>query len=95
MAEIENLYIPKKCHEKRISVENMHTNMTNGGLTSIYRVYIVHFLLFWGPDKFGLKKALESPPIPPQGDIVTFFTVFLYYGFPKPLYPHTIIKPFT
>ena len=34
VAEIENLYIPKKCHEKRISLENMHTNMTNGGLTS-------------------------------------------------------------
>ena len=47
---------PKKSHENRISLENIQTNMKVGGLASIFQVCIVHFLVFWGPSKFGLKR---------------------------------------
>ena len=54
----------------------MLKNMKVGGLTSTFQVCIVHFLVFWGPGKFGLKKGTGGAP--PQGDIVTFFYRFSY-----------------
>ena len=48
------------------------------GLPSTFQVCIVHFLVFWGPGKFWLKRVLGvTPPPPPQGDIVTFLYRFL------------------
>ena len=56
--------------------------MKVGGLASIFQVCIVHFLVFWGPGKFELKKVPGVTPAP-QGDIVTFFyRFFLYRGSP-------------
>ena len=52
--------------------------MKVGGLTSIFQVCIVHFLVFWWPGKFWLKKVLGETP--PKGDIVTFFYRFFYIG---------------
>ena len=34
------------------------------GLTLLFKNCIVQFLVFWGPDKFGIKKILEVPPPP-------------------------------
>ena len=49
-----------------------------GGPTSLYQVHKVHFLLFWGPGRFGLKK--RDPPHPrARADNVTFFYLF-YMG---------------
>ena len=47
---------PKESHEN-ISLENLHTNMKVGGITSTFQVCIVYFLVFWGPGKFGLREA--------------------------------------
>ena len=52
--------------------------MKVGGLTSIFKVCILNFIVFWVPGKFGLKKALGVTPLFLGGDIVTFFTVFCY-----------------
>ena len=54
-------YHPKKSHTNLISLENMQTNMKVGGLTSRFQVCIVHFLVFWGPGKFGLKRYWRWP----------------------------------
>ena len=44
-----------KSNGKRVSLENIQTNMKVAGLTSLFQVCIVYFLVFWGPGEFGLK----------------------------------------
>ena len=39
--------------------------MIVGGLASKFQVYTVHFLVFWGPGKFGLEKGTGGDPPPP------------------------------
>ena len=41
----------KKGLENWTSLENMQTNIKVGGLTSMFNVHIVHFLVFWWPGK--------------------------------------------
>ena len=49
--------------------------MQVGGLASIFQVCIVHFQVFWGPSKFGLKGY---PP--PWGEIChLFFYCLLFF----------------
>ena len=65
----------------------MLKNMKVGGLTSTFQVCIVHFLVFWGPGKFGLKKGTGGDPRPPpRVTLSPFFTVFLIAGLPSGLY---------
>ena len=64
-----------------ITTENMQINLKVGGLTSIFQVCIVHFLVFWWPGKFGLKKGTGGDGPHPWGDIVTFFYCFFIAGF--------------
>ena len=60
----------------------MQTNMKVGGLTSIFQVCIVQFLMFWWPGKFWLKKGTGGDPPPPRVTLSPFFTVFLIAGLP-------------
>ena len=48
----------------------MQINLKVGGLTSIFQVCIVHFLVFWWPGKFWLKKGTGGDTPPPQGAVV-------------------------
>ena len=58
----------------------MQTNMKVGGLTSTFQVCIVHFLVFWGPGKFGLKKGTGGDPPSPRVTMSPFFYRFSYCG---------------
>ena len=46
------------------SVVFQKTDMKVDGLTSIFQVCIVHFLVFWWPGKFWLKKGTGGDPPP-------------------------------
>ena len=48
----------RKIHTNWISLEHMQTPLKVDGLTSILQVCIVHFIVFWGPGRFGLQKVL-------------------------------------
>ena len=53
----------------------MQTKMKVGGLASIFQVCVVHFQVFWEPEKFGLKKDTGGDPprvisgLPLEGEI--------------------------
>ena len=43
---------------------------------------IVHFLEFWGPGKFGLKRVLGVTLLPPRVTMSLFYRSFSHRGFP-------------
>ena len=74
-----------KSNGKRVSLENIQTNMKVAGLTSLFQVCIVYFLVFWGPGEFGLKTERGLTPTFEQSH---FFTVILEWW----LYPNGSVK---
>ena len=61
----------------------MLKNMKVGSVTSTFQVCIVHFLVFWGPGKFGLKKGTGGDPTPPPSVTLSpFLPFFLEQGLP-------------